>query len=479
MQRFNLYGFITIYGILFLIILFKVFHVPVTTDEVPTYFFYSKFSYWEIMMYPDNIPNNHILNTMLAKTSMKVFGHDQWVIRLPSLLSFFIFSTAVFSILSRTINRSSWFFLPAALIFVNPYLLDFFGLCRGYAISITMVTASIALLLEAFHSLKDKFIWLSLFAALLASYANFSALVFWASATGLVWFYFCIKNEFKLKPLTRPTIILFFISLAYLALIITPIQKMHSSNEFQYWTSNGFYDETVKSMETNWFYDSPLLTKIDQDHLFIFIFAVLLINLVLLIRQFRKEKFSTKLFTNPQFLSIILLSLPVIINLAQTEIIGTPNLNGRTALFFYPIISTLFVTALAKIQNIKASRSKKLLAIFMGLAFMLNLSHRTKLGRVKEWYYDQNTLEVINYLKEKYNGRPLSLKTSWFFHPSFYFYFDSGKAPWIDLQGYDYNLDVHSQAEYYYIFAEDYNILEPGFDVVYKFSPDRWLLKHK
>jgi hypothetical protein len=57
MRNFNFFGFITLYGILFLIILYKVLNVPVTTDELPTYFFYSRFSFWEIMMFPDNIPN--------------------------------------------------------------------------------------------------------------------------------------------------------------------------------------------------------------------------------------------------------------------------------------------------------------------------------------------------------------------------------------------------------------------------------------
>jgi len=98
---------------------------------------------------------------------------------------------------------------------------------------------------------------------------------------------------------------------------------------------------------------------------------------------------------------------------------------------------------------------------------------------VKEWEYDQNTQEVIDYLKGKYNGNPVSLKTNWIFHASFYFYFDAGKILWIDLQPYDYNLDINTPSEYYYIFTDDYKFLEPRFEVVYKFSPDRWLLEQK
>ena len=479
MRKFNLYGFITFFGILFLIIIYKVINLPVTTDESPTVFFYSNFSFWEIMMFPNNVPNNHILNTLLAKCSMIIFGKEQWAIRLPSLFSFIVFGFAVFRILKLILKRDSYFFLPAAVLFINPYWLDFFGLCRGYAISSTMVTLSVGFLIEGYLFKKPKFIWFSLICSILASYANFSALVFWVAVAAMSWFYFFIENNKDWRKVFKPTLIIFSISVAYLALIIVPIIKMQSTDEFQYWTSRGFYDETIKSLLIDWWYDSKILSKIGLDFWAGVLMFIVLINVVYFLRNFIKSKFSLQSFYQPAFIATAILLLPAVISIAQSTILNTPNLNGRTAMFFFPLVPIVFATTLSLIPELKKQWITRSLAVFAGIILLMNLTSRVSLKSVREWYYDQNTLEVMDFMKENYKDTPIVLKTSWFFHPSFYFYTYTGKAPWLNLQDYDKNIDITTPATYYYIFAEDYKQLEPRFEVAYKFSPDRWLLKQR
>lgn len=479
MRQFNIYGFITLYGILFLVILYKVLNVPVTTDEVPAVFFYSKFSFWDIMMFPDNWPNNHILNTLLTKCSISVFGKEQWAIRLPNLLIFILFGIGVFRILKIVLTLDSPFLLPGAILFVNPYLLDFFGLARGYGLSGTMVTISVLLLLSGYQKRKKVWIWLSLLTSILASYANFTALVFWAAVVIMVWFYFFIENNGQFKMWVKPTLIIFFISLAYLALIITPIMKMQGTDQFKYWSSGGFYDDTIRSLVYEWQYKSKFLSEIRSHFVSGFAGIIILVNLFLLWKLFKKEKFSLNSFFTPAFVALAMLLLPAIINIFQTIILGTPNLKGRTALFFYPLFSTVLVVAMSALPKISKQWVEKALLVFVMAVFIANLTHRISLKSVKEWGYDQNTFEVLDFLKEDYNGVPVSLKTNWILHSSFYFYYDAGKIPWLDLQPYDYNLDVNTPSEYYYIFADDYKFLEPRFEVVYKFAPNRWLLKQK
>jgi len=479
MRNINLYGFITLFGILFLIILYKVINLPVVTDESPTVFFYSNFSFWDIMMYPDNIPNNHILNTLLSKCSMFIFGKEQWAIRLPNLLCFIVFGFGVFRILKLILTTTSYFFLPAAILFINPYWLDFFGLGRGYGISSTMVTLSVGFMLEAYMFKKPRFIWYALITSILASYANFSVLVFWVAVTAMVAFYFFIENKKDLRKFIKPAIIIALISLAYLALIITPIIKMQSTNQFQYWTSMGFYEETIKSLLRDWWYDSQILSKIGLDFWAGALAIIVLINILYFLILFRKNKFSLQSFSQPTFVTTAILILPAFISIVQSTVLKTPNLNGRTALFFFPLVSSVFATTLSLIPELKKQWIIKSLAASAGIILVMNLTSRVSLKSVREWSYDQNTLQVMNYINEKYDGKPISLKTSWFFHPSFYFYSYTGKSPYIDLQDFDYNIDITTRSEYYYIFAEDYKILEPRFEVVYKFSPDRWLLKQR
>jgi len=479
MKNFNFYGFITLFGILFLIVLYKVINLPVTTDELPTAFFYSKFSFWEIMMFPDNIPNNHILNTLLSKISIMIFGREQWSIRLPSLFSFVLFGFGVFRLLKLVIKPNSLFFLPAAILFVNPYWLDFFGLCRGYAISTTMVTITVGFLIEGYILKNPKYIWFALFASILASYANFSALVFWVAASIVVWFYFLIESQKDWKKIIKPTIIILLISAAYLALIITPIRKMQSTDEFQYWSSRGFYDETIKSLLIDWWYDSKILSKVGLDFWAGSLILIVLFNIIYFLRKLVRNMFPVESFSHPIFVTTAILLLPAFVSIVQTLVLKTPNLNGRTAVFFYPLVSAVFATMIGLMPELKRQWILKSLAVFVGLILVINLTSRVSLTHVREFYYDENTLDVINYIKEKNSGKPITLKTSWFFHPSFYFYANNGDASWLDLQAYDKNMDLATNADYYYVFAEDYEVLKPKFEVVYKFSPDRWLLKQK
>jgi hypothetical protein len=115
--------------------------------------------------------------------------------------------------------------------------------------------------------------------------------------------------------------------------------------------------------------------------------------------------------------------------------------------------------------------------VSLSLIGIVNLSHRFSLNYVKEWAYDQNNIEVTNFLHDQFDHEPISLKTSWFFNPSLRFYAETGQIPWIELYPYDSKLDVNTNAEYYYIFAKEYDILKPKFEIIYKFSDDRWLLK--
>lgn len=110
---------------------------------------------------------------------------------------------------------------------------------------------------------------------------------------------------------------------------------------------------------------------------------------------------------------------------------------------------------------------------------VFHLIDRYNFKYAREWWYDENTFDVLKYLKEKSTNKAIVLKTNWLFYPSFYFYSYTGKTPWLDLQGYDKSIDLNTKAEYYYILSEDYKILGPKFEVIYKVTNDRWLVKRK
>ena len=73
MTKFNRICFWGLIVVIFLALLYKIFRIPVVTDEAITVTYFN-FNIWDIMMYKDHYPNNHILNTLLAKFCVAVLA---------------------------------------------------------------------------------------------------------------------------------------------------------------------------------------------------------------------------------------------------------------------------------------------------------------------------------------------------------------------------------------------------------------------
>jgi hypothetical protein len=479
-KQINIVLFVILIEFFFLLILYKVVHVPITHDETATTVHYCNFSYWQIMMYPDNWPNNHILNTILTKFLISHFSPEQCMVRLPNLLSFLIYAIAILRINKSVLKLSSVFFIPATILFLfNPYFLDFFGLCRGYAMSCAFCALSVSYLITGYMGAGRKHIWLAFILAILASYANFTLLVFWIAVICLVWFYFLIQFITKKERLLLPSILLILFSIAYAALIAVPIIKMQSTNQFQYWQILGFYKGTIVSLVEQSLYGSTRFSTKTYNALSWFVVAIVFGNLLFVIIKFIKSKSRFETLKSPVFVASAAIFLTGLISMLQCKILHTPNLNGRTALFFFPLFIITLITAIGLIPDKKAKLLKGAFSLVLCIMLLFQTFDTYSLKYVREWWFDANTFDVIDYFNKTETNKHVSLKTNWLFQPSFFFYKYTGKIPFIDLKDYDKNIDVNTDATYYYINVEDFPVLESKFEVVYKINNERWLLKRK
>ena len=482
MNKLNYTGLWIIFGVVFISILYKIIHIPITHDECATTLYYFNYSAWEIMMYPDNWPNNHILNTLWTKFFIILFGKEQWVVRLPNLLSFIGYVVAAYFIIRLQFKRNSVLILAAVFLFIgNSYLLDFFSLCRGYGMGSAMATTSVCFLMYGFNKNRDTHIWLACVMAILASYANFTLLVFWITITGLCGIYFLHKYWGLLSQVLKRLGVLAIVSVGYFALIITPLHKMTSTNQFVYWTSKGFYRDTLYSLAENWRYTDGFPKWISSDALVISVLILLFISIAVIIWRFIKTGWSWDNFKRPITIAFLSLCLTVTVNIIQCAITNTPNLSGRTALFFYPLFSILLVSLLAEIDDF----NNKIVTYFLAIAipgiviwYMISTYNPRS---VKEWNYDENTLEVIEYLKDSSadSKEKITLCTNWYFHPSFTFYHHTGKTPWLTLYPYNKNINKETDVEYYYIMESDLELLTPEFKRVKNFGNGRLLVKRQ
>jgi len=148
-----------------------------------------------------NSANNHFLNSLLAKIWSALGGTSEFVLRLPNLLAYAAYLLFAFLILNRFVKTKIIVLCGYLLLSLNPYVLDYFSLCRGYGLSLGFLMAS----LFFFFSFLDRTagpgpgrhrrLRYSLIAASLAVLSNFSLLNIYLSLVIFAFGYFVILNR--------------------------------------------------------------------------------------------------------------------------------------------------------------------------------------------------------------------------------------------------------------------------------------------
>ena len=197
---------------LFILIVFKAKNTEITVDEAYSFLNYSYVGdYLNI-----GIANNHILNSYLIYLFQNI-GYSELILRLPNVLFGLIYLLVVFQISKRTKN----YIFSSALLLLNPYLIDFFSIARGYGIS----TSLIFLALYLYASFKENsLIWPIILLSI-------STLSYHVSVVYLITFWF-----FNLKEIftNEKKILAFFINVMvvatsvvniYILFLVTAIDK--------------------------------------------------------------------------------------------------------------------------------------------------------------------------------------------------------------------------------------------------------------
>ncbi len=139
--RRNVGFLISVLGILvFTYVALRTYYVPITIDEAITFFLYVLKGHW--LPEPSYwTANNHPLNSLLAIWSSSVYGNDEWSLRLPNLLALAIYM--VYAALWSSRIRQPEIRLALFLgLTCGQYILDYFGLCRGYGLSLAFLLGS-------------------------------------------------------------------------------------------------------------------------------------------------------------------------------------------------------------------------------------------------------------------------------------------------------------------------------------------------
>ena len=125
--------------LVFGVVVIRAYNLSPTQDEVFSFFNYAAGNWSNIASI--NNANNHLLNTLLGKLCMRLFGNYMFAFRLPNILSFILYAWTAYKIsqIKTSINQT---ILYSIFLLCFP-IIDYFSVARGYGLSFAFLIGSL------------------------------------------------------------------------------------------------------------------------------------------------------------------------------------------------------------------------------------------------------------------------------------------------------------------------------------------------
>lgn len=407
--------YIVISSIIFIYVFLRALLLEITYDEAWTIDSFVQLKLIHILNYTPINANNHILNTLLIKLFISLFGDFIIVSRLPNLIAFAFYLFYSYKISSRYLKPYMGIILFIAL-FCNPFLLDFFSLARGYGIALAFMISSLYYLIYFVSYYKLKTAYISLILASFSVLSNFPFLNYWLGVFFIIHFSYLLnrgnrKRFFKLLGIS--TIVL----IALAIIIYEPIRKLVQFHGLYYGGNTGFFTDTLTSLTA---YSLNQL----NNHFIVSIILILFLSLFLITITLSLigNPFQLKLLSDRRFFLLLLLLIPILSSIVQFHVLGNLYLIDRAALFYYPLFIIVFVfwaNDCRKYQTIFLFNSMILI-----VALIFNQIININIHKTITWDHDSQTTEILSYLNDygKSSNRVVKLDSSWPFQSSIAYY---------------------------------------------------------
>lgn len=382
-------------------VLIRGFTVGITHDEALTY---KIIGGDEILK---GTANHHWLNTHLSALSSHLFGAKEFALRLPNILSFGIFWLFLFRI-AKTFLRSSAAQIALLLLLCgNPFILDFFSLCRGYGLSLAFVTASLFYLFRiAVLKTEAKSIhyFYTILFAVLALSANLNTLNYFLIVLALMvlcLLVFKTKNRLiLLTGLLIPSgIILYF--------FLKQLFFLRDAGELYFGTNN--LHTTFDSLISSSFYPRKAFEHVEIQRYLLYV--------LILVAGFLTA--GRKLFFTPGAFAFLVLTGVFAALTAEHFLFDSLYPVNRASLYLYPIILLAF---LMNIEPLK-SRIVSILIIAGSVSFILVNIPFYNFKATLTWPEDQDVKEAMLSIRNDIRDKSIHIaECTWIYEPVINYY---------------------------------------------------------
>jgi len=440
-----------------------------THDESLSYLFHVSRSYGSILLDADTA-NNHLLNTLLMKLVGSSLGpHPLWL-RLPNLAAHVVY--LVFSCLwLRLFARPGVLVAGFLVLNLNPYLLDFFSLARGYGLAIGLMMASVYFTTRSLRSGDARNLRMeaaSLVTAALAVLASYTLLnVYLAllvvSNVAAVGRYRASRSDEPIAAfLFRRNLPAGIVSALLAALLFSPLIQLAAGGQLYYGGAQGFWRDTLASLIDRTLYQTSPAGEAAHALVLSFVVLITAASVLSIVKQLRGRPAESLM--SPLLASSLLLLVAALSTVVQHHGLGTPYLTGRTGLFLIPLF---WVMAICLWTSVRPARSRRFAGVLAGgaaLASLVSLLTSLNGSLALDWRYDATTEQVVDLLEQQRasSAAPTVVGVNWRFAPTMVFYRQTRGLPWLQVVE---NADTHhseldrrgfgARMHYYYVLDED------------------------
>lgn len=364
--------------------------------------------------------NNHILNTLLMTSSCNLFGNSEFSLRLPNVLSFVLYMIGCFYMLKY--SKNNWIvLLGLSLFLLNPFLIEFFSLARGYGLSLGFMTISLFFMLKSEYRninspmlLLGDFLLSSLFASL-ALYANLAMINFCVGIIVIFSFRYIVyrSNHPKSLYVDLTFSVILLVSFIPILLGLLRLFKLKKANMLYYGASS--FIEGVDSLINASIYGTTVYSWV----LILIKITILIFMCTAIISIVIKKKYHSPLF------SIILLMLILVFGLVFEHVVFSANYPiQRTALFYIPILSAfIFLFVLHLVEDYKLKKRHYIPAVLgLIIPLLINFLACSNFTHTTTWRYDAETKNAMINIKNLLKNNNMSISSDWRFEPTVKYY---------------------------------------------------------
>jgi hypothetical protein len=397
-------------ALVFAFVFIKASIVPFTHDECQSYTIFAEHSS------QGNTANNHWLNTWSAYPLYLLFGESELAMRLPNLLVFILYLFYCFKFTQRFQNiEVQW--LCIVLLTAFPFMLDFFGMMRGYGMSLGFGLGALFYFTEWVNDVGNRknFEW-TLYLSLLAVLANFTTLIFHVASVSIMGFF--LLQEFKLKLFTahfkrlllRPLLV----NIVVLSAAIYWVLFLKSRNQLYYGSDIGLFKGSFQSLVMAFFYKSEMAEGQSYMHWVMLFCSVIFIALLigLWFKKANKSLYGLSLF------SILLCAVPIALHYSLDF---KYPLDRGVLIFYVPLVMLLpyglqYIANKGKVVNVVA----KAVTTVVIVAWLFNFARGANLTYFCMWKYDADVEHAVKQMKGGVDS--VSIACDWKLEPSVNFY---------------------------------------------------------